>query len=103
MPFPRGTITQVMVILADDDRCRAQSARSGATLDSSIVPGRAGPRSPRPISGRALARAFFEQRSILRIVSGPGATLEVELIAFEEVIEPPSVRKLKPILRGSPS
>src|SRR4029077_4048150 len=34
---------------------------------------------------RALARALFEERGLLRVVSGGAPTLEVELVAFEEI------------------
>ncbi|HEX6272979.1 MAG TPA: LPS assembly lipoprotein LptE [Polyangiaceae bacterium] len=39
---------------------------------------------------RALERELFERRHIRRVVSGPGATLEVELTAFEELRLPPA-------------
>ncbi|MBI5068216.1 MAG: membrane integrity-associated transporter subunit PqiC [Deltaproteobacteria bacterium] len=37
---------------------------------------------------RALARALFEERGLVQAVSGRAITLEVELLAFEEVEEP---------------
>ena len=39
---------------------------------------------------RALERELFERRGVKRIVSGPGATLDVELTAFEELRGPPA-------------
>jgi cholesterol transport system auxiliary component len=39
---------------------------------------------------RALERELFERRHIRRVVSGAGATLEVELTAFEEFRGPPA-------------
>lgn len=39
---------------------------------------------------RALERELFERRHIRRVVSGPGATLDVELTAFEELRSPPA-------------
>ena len=39
---------------------------------------------------RALERELFERRHIRRVVSGPGATLDVELTAFEELRRPPA-------------
>jgi cholesterol transport system auxiliary component len=42
---------------------------------------------------RALERELFQQRGVVRTVSGPGATLDVELTAFEELRSaPPRVR-----------
>jgi cholesterol transport system auxiliary component len=38
---------------------------------------------------RALERELFERRHIRRVLSGPGATLDVELTAFEELRHPP--------------
>jgi cholesterol transport system auxiliary component len=38
---------------------------------------------------RALERELFERRHIRRVVSGAGATLDVELTAFEELRGPP--------------
>jgi cholesterol transport system auxiliary component len=37
---------------------------------------------------RALARTLFEQRGLVRVVSGPAPTLDIELVAFEEVRGP---------------
>jgi uncharacterized lipoprotein YmbA len=37
---------------------------------------------------RALSASLFEQRGLEPVLAGPGATLEVELIAFEETREP---------------
>ncbi len=38
---------------------------------------------------RALSRVLFEDRGMQRVISGAATTLEVELIAFEEVVGPP--------------
>lgn len=37
---------------------------------------------------RALARTLFEERGLVEAISGQAATLEVELLAFEEVAQP---------------
>jgi cholesterol transport system auxiliary component len=39
---------------------------------------------------RALERELFQRRGIRRTVSGPGATLDIELTAFEELRRPPA-------------
>lgn len=39
---------------------------------------------------RALERELFQRRGIRRTVSGPGATLDIELTAFEELRTPPA-------------
>lgn len=39
---------------------------------------------------RALERELFQRRGIRRTVSGPGATLDLELTAFEELRTPPA-------------
>jgi hypothetical protein len=41
---------------------------------------------------RALARALFEERGVTESRGGRGPVLEVELIAFEEVAQPPGAR-----------
>jgi cholesterol transport system auxiliary component len=41
---------------------------------------------------RALARTLFEERGVVQALSGRAVTLEVELIAFEEVEEPHQAR-----------
>lgn len=43
---------------------------------------------------RALARELFERRHLRRVVSGPGAILDVELTAFEELRGPPAQVRL---------
>jgi ABC-type uncharacterized transport system auxiliary subunit len=37
---------------------------------------------------RALSHELFEKRGLHRVVSGPSLTVEVELVSFEEVVEP---------------
>ena len=46
--------------------------------------------SPEQYLRRALERELFERRAIRRVVSGPGATLDVELTAFEELQASPA-------------
>lgn len=41
---------------------------------------------------QALARALFEERGLTEVHAGRGVTLEVELLAFEEVDEPHAAR-----------
>jgi cholesterol transport system auxiliary component len=48
---------------------------------------------------RALERELFQQRGIVRTVSGPGATLDVELTAFEELRSAP--RRVRLVLNFS--
>ena len=48
---------------------------------------------------RALERELFQQRGIVRTVSGPGATLDVELTAFEELRSAP--RRVRLVLNLS--
>jgi len=40
---------------------------------------------PEAFLARALSRQLFEQRGFIHVVTGPGPTLDVELIGFEEV------------------
>ena len=48
---------------------------------------------------RALERELFQQRGIMRTVSGPGTTLDVELTAFEELRRAP--RRVRLVLNFS--
>jgi cholesterol transport system auxiliary component len=48
---------------------------------------------------RALERELFQQRGIVRTVSGPGTTLDVELTAFEELRSAP--RRVRLVLNFS--
>jgi len=41
---------------------------------------------------RALSRALFEERGVVESLSGRGVTVDVELIAFEEIEEPHKAR-----------
>jgi ABC-type uncharacterized transport system auxiliary subunit len=41
---------------------------------------------------RALARTLFEERGLVEVLSGRAITLEVDLIAFEEVLQPHQAR-----------
>jgi ABC-type uncharacterized transport system auxiliary subunit len=44
---------------------------------------------------RALSRVFFEERGLQSSLSGNGATLEVELVSFEEVLKPKHVARVE--------
>jgi ABC-type uncharacterized transport system auxiliary subunit len=46
---------------------------------------------------RALSSNLFEQRGLEPVLAGPGATLEVELIAFEETRAPSRVARLQAV------
>jgi cholesterol transport system auxiliary component len=46
--------------------------------------------APEQYLRRALERELFQRRGIHRVVSGPGATLDVELTAFEELRSAPA-------------
>ena len=44
---------------------------------------------------RALARALFERRGVAQVIAGPAPTLEVDVIAFEEVRAPSHVARVE--------
>ncbi len=48
---------------------------------------------------RRLARALFEERGLKQVVGGPAPTLEVQLIAFEEIRRPRPVARVQVIAR----
>ncbi len=43
---------------------------------------------------RALARALFDERGVTQLLSGAGATLDVDVVAFEEVLAPTHVARV---------
>ena len=43
---------------------------------------------------RALSRALFDERGVKQLLSGVGATLEVDVVAFEEVRKPAHVARI---------
>lgn len=47
---------------------------------------------------RALSRALFEERGLKRTVTGAGASLDVELVAFEELRGPKPVVRLEAVV-----
>ncbi len=47
---------------------------------------------------RALARALFEERGMQRVVAGAAPTLEVELVAFEEIRAPQRKVRLETVI-----
>jgi cholesterol transport system auxiliary component len=44
---------------------------------------------------RALARALFSERGVTQLLSGVGATLEVDIVAFEEVRKPVHLARIE--------
>jgi cholesterol transport system auxiliary component len=53
---------------------------------------------PEDYMRRALARALFEERRMRRVVSGAAPTLEVELVAFEEIRGPQRKVRLEAVM-----
>jgi cholesterol transport system auxiliary component len=50
---------------------------------------------PQAYVRRALARAVFDERGVTQLLSGVGATLDVDIVAFEEVRAPAHVARIK--------
>ena len=50
---------------------------------------------PEAYLARGLTRVLFEERGLRSIVGGPGPTLDVELMRFEEVKEPAHVARVR--------
>jgi cholesterol transport system auxiliary component len=50
---------------------------------------------PQAYVRRALARALFDERGVTQLLSGVGATLDVDVVAFEEVREPVHLARIK--------
>jgi cholesterol transport system auxiliary component len=55
--------------------------------------------APDQYLNRRLARVLFEERGLQRVVAGAAATLEVELIAFEEIRSPKRAARVEVIAR----
>ena len=51
--------------------------------------------SPDQYLKRRLARVLFEERGLLRVVGGAAATLELELVAFEEIRAPKRLARVQ--------
>jgi cholesterol transport system auxiliary component len=84
---------------SDPRRLRLGSVRGGSHLRERIMfrqtthelayyEDRRWTERPEAYLRRALARALFEERGLARVVSGSVATLEAELVAFEEIRAP---------------
>jgi len=57
--------------------------------------GRRWTEKPESYVRRALARALFDRRGVRQITYGAGTTLDVDLIAFEEVLKPEHVGRVE--------
>jgi cholesterol transport system auxiliary component len=55
--------------------------------------------APEEYLKRRLSRALFEERGLHRVVGGAAATLEVDLVAFEELRAPKRVARVQVIVR----
>ncbi len=55
--------------------------------------------APEEYLKRRLARALFEDRGVRRVVGGNAATLEVDLVAFEEIRAPRRIARVQVIVR----
>ena len=65
-----------------------------ASYEVEVSEGRRWTEKPETYVRRALSRALFDQRGVRQIVSGPGPTLEVDVVAFEEVRAPQHVGRV---------
>ncbi len=55
--------------------------------------------APEEYLKRRLARVLFEERGLHQVVGGPAATLDLELVAFEEIRAPKRVARVQVIAR----
>jgi cholesterol transport system auxiliary component len=55
--------------------------------------------APEEYLKRRLSRALFEERGLRRVVGGPAATLDVDLVAFEEIRAPKRVGRVQVTVR----
>jgi cholesterol transport system auxiliary component len=71
---------------------RERMVSRNAAGEVAYAEGRRWTERPEVYLRRALARTLFEERGMVEVVSGRAVTLDVELIAFEELGEPHRVR-----------
>ena len=71
---------------------RERLAVRGAAREVSFAEDRRWTERPEVYLRRALARTLFEERGLVESQSGRAVTLDVELVAFEEVVEPHRAR-----------
>jgi cholesterol transport system auxiliary component len=71
---------------------RERMVSRNAAREVAYAEGRRWTERPEVYLRRALARTLFEERGVVEVVSGRAVTLDVELIAFEELGEPHRVR-----------
>jgi cholesterol transport system auxiliary component len=55
--------------------------------------------APEQYLKRRLARVLFEERGLQQVVGGPAATLEMDLVAFEEIRAPKRLARVQVIVR----
>jgi cholesterol transport system auxiliary component len=77
-----------------DAYVKSKVARRESTYEVVYYEGRFWTEKPDAYVRRALLRAIFDDRGVRQVLSGVATTLEVEVLAFEEVLKPAHVGRV---------
>ncbi len=69
--------------------------RRDSTYEFSYYEARLWTEKPEAYVRRALARAIFDESGVRQVLSGAATTLEVDVVAFEEVVQPAHVGRVE--------
>jgi cholesterol transport system auxiliary component len=73
---------------------KAEMVRRDSAVEISYYEERLWTEKPEVYVRRALTRALFDPRGVREVVAGPAATLDVDVVAFEEVVHPAHVGRV---------
>jgi ABC-type uncharacterized transport system auxiliary subunit len=73
---------------------KSKIARRESTYEVVYYEGRFWTEKPDAYVHRALLRALFDDRGVRQVLTGAATTLEVEVLAFDEVVEPAHVGRV---------
>lgn len=86
---PRGDLPRIRIgSITPSDHLRVDIARRTSPYELEIYDSRRWTEPPAAYVRRSLSRALFDERPLAQAVSGRAITLEVELLAFEEIAGP---------------
>jgi cholesterol transport system auxiliary component len=97
-PAPRATATGLELRLGrvnSDAYIRDRIVHRDSDFEIGYYDDRVWTDKPEAYVRRALARALFDERGMTQRLSGAGTTLDVDVVAFEEVRAPAHVARIK--------
>jgi cholesterol transport system auxiliary component len=94
-PMPESGLEMRLGVVKADGYIKDKIVHRDSTYEVGYYEERLWTDKPEAYVRRALARDLFDRRGVREVVSGVGTTLDVDVVAFEEVMKPRHVGRIE--------